>query len=153
MIKDPDIVWNNCLTIIKKDINPQSYKTWFEPVKAVKFKDNILSIQVPNKFFYEWLEEHYVKELKKAITAEIGGDARLEYQILVDNHHKNLNYFKNRNKIGVITENIYELEQSIELLINNPDRLIDSIKEIKKEIVYIGKAKEKIHTEIDRILN
>ena len=88
MIKDPDIVWNNCLTIIKKDINPQSYKTWFEPVKAVKFKDNILSIQVPNKFFYEWLEEHYVKELKKAITAEIGGDARLEYQILVDNHRK-----------------------------------------------------------------
>ena len=88
MIKDPDIVWNNCLTIIKKDINPQSYKTWFEPVKAVKFKDNILSIQVPNKFFYEWLEEHYVKELKKAITAEIGSDARLEYQILVDNHRK-----------------------------------------------------------------
>lgn len=88
MIKDPDIVWNNCLTIIKKDVNPQSYKTWFEPVKAVKFKENILTIQVPNKFFYEWLEEHYVKELKKAITSEIGSNARLEYQILVDNHRK-----------------------------------------------------------------
>lgn len=88
MIKDPDIVWNNCLTIIKKDVNPQSFKTWFEPIKAVKYKDNILTIQVPNKFFYEWLEEHYVKELKKAIISEIGVDARLEYQILVDNHRK-----------------------------------------------------------------
>lgn len=88
MIKDPDIVWNNCLTTIKRDVNPQSFKTWFEPVKAVKYKDNVLTIQVPNKFFYEWLEEHYVKELKKAITAEIGSDARLEYQILVDNHRK-----------------------------------------------------------------
>jgi len=74
-------------------------------------------------------------------------------KMLVEDHHKNLNYFKNRNKIGVMAENIYELEQSIELLINSPDRLIDSIKEIKKEIVYIGKAKEKIHTEIDLILN
>ena len=76
MIKDPDIVWNNCLTIIKKDINPQSYKTWFEPVKAVKFKDNILSIQVPNKFFYEWLEEHYIKILKLALTKELGKDVK-----------------------------------------------------------------------------
>ena len=54
-------VWNNCLKFIKDNIQPQAYKTWFEPIAAVKLQDNALSIQVPSKFFYEWLEEHYVK--------------------------------------------------------------------------------------------
>ena len=61
-------VWNNCLKFIKDNIQIQAYKTWFEPIKPIKFEDNILSVQVPSKFFYEWLEEHYVKILKVALT-------------------------------------------------------------------------------------
>jgi len=41
-----------------------------------------LTIQVPNKFFYEWLEEHYVALLKMTIRKELGERGRLEYQIL-----------------------------------------------------------------------
>ena len=55
-------VWNSCLAFIKDNITPQAYKTWFEPIKAVKLSEKALSIQVPSKFFYEWLEEHYVKK-------------------------------------------------------------------------------------------
>ncbi|MCB0449410.1 MAG: hypothetical protein KDC97_04755, partial [Confluentibacter sp.] len=40
-------VWNNCLEFIKDNIQPQAYKTWFEPIVAVKLTDNALSIQVP----------------------------------------------------------------------------------------------------------
>ena len=64
-------VWNNCLLFIKDNIQPQAYKTWFEPIVAVKLTDNALSIQVPSKFFYEWLEEHYVKLLKVALKATL----------------------------------------------------------------------------------
>jgi chromosomal replication initiator protein len=53
-------VWENCLSFIKDNIQDQAYKTWFEPIKAVELTDNALYIQVPSKFFYEWLEEHYV---------------------------------------------------------------------------------------------
>jgi len=51
-------VWDNCLSFIEDNITPQAFKTWFEPIKAVKLTDGALSIQVPSKFFYEWLEEH-----------------------------------------------------------------------------------------------
>lgn len=44
-------VWNNCLEFIKDNIQPQAYKTWFEPIQAVKLSGNALSIQVPSKFF------------------------------------------------------------------------------------------------------
>jgi chromosomal replication initiator protein len=82
-------VWNNCLKFIKDNIQPQAYKTWFEPIKAVKLTDTALSIQVPSKFFYEWLEEHYVKILKVALTKELGETAKLVYIIKMENTYGN----------------------------------------------------------------
>jgi chromosomal replication initiator protein len=78
-------VWDNCLVVINKELTPLSFKTWFEPIKPVRFEQDVLTIQVPNKFFYEWLEQHYVDLLKKAIKTIIGPKAKLEYQILVRN--------------------------------------------------------------------
>tara|TARA_R110000868_G_scaffold4211_16_gene26823 strand:+ start:13403 stop:14827 length:1425 start_codon:yes stop_codon:yes gene_type:complete len=82
-------VWNNCLAFIKDNIQPQAFKTWFEPIKPVKLSDNALSIQVPSKFFYEWLEEHYVKLLKVSLTKELGESAKLVYIIKMENTYGN----------------------------------------------------------------
>ncbi|MBK42340.1 MAG: chromosomal replication initiator protein DnaA [Flavobacteriaceae bacterium] len=82
-------VWRNCLSFIKDNIQPQAFKTWFEPIAAVKLADNSLSIQVPSKFFYEWLEEHYVKILKVALTKELGENAKLVYIIKMENTYGN----------------------------------------------------------------
>jgi chromosomal replication initiator protein len=84
-----DSVWKNCLSFIKDNIQPQAYKTWFEPIVAIKLTDLSLSIQVPSKFFYEWLEEHYVKILKVALTKELGDHAKLVYIIKMENTYGN----------------------------------------------------------------
>lgn len=86
-------VWDNCLSYIKDNISAQSYKTWFLPIKPLKLKDNVLSIQVPSKFFYEWLEENYIKLLKSAITKELGEDAKLVYSIVMENTYGNTKPF------------------------------------------------------------
>lgn len=87
-MKDVKTVWNNCLEIIKKNTNPSGFKTWFEPIKPVRIENETLTIQVPNKFFYDWIEEHYIALLRKAIRQELGENGGLEYQILVDDHRK-----------------------------------------------------------------
>lgn len=74
-------IWQQCLARIKEQVNPQSFTTWFEPIRPLRLEGSVLTIQVPNKFFYEWLEEHYVVILKDAIQVEIGTDAQLEYLI------------------------------------------------------------------------
>lgn len=81
MTKDCRMVWDDCLRTIKKNVNPQSFKTWFEPIKPVQLDNDVLTIQVPNKFFFEWLEEHYVGLLKKSIRQELGERGRLLYHI------------------------------------------------------------------------
>ncbi len=82
-------VWDNCLSFIEDNITPQAFKTWFEPIKAVKLTDGALSIQVPSKFFYEWLEEHYVNLLKVSLTRELGEGAKLVYVIKMENTYGN----------------------------------------------------------------
>ncbi|HUH50505.1 MAG TPA: chromosomal replication initiator protein DnaA [Flavobacterium sp.] len=85
MNKTAQSVWENCLSFIKDNIQEQAFKTWFEPIKAIELSNNVLHIQVPSKFFYEWLEEHYVRLLKLALTKELGEGAKLLYKISMEN--------------------------------------------------------------------
>ncbi len=84
MVNDGRKIWNNCLEIIRQEINSQAFKTWFEPIEPVRFDQKTLTIQVPNNFFYEWIEEHYVHLMKKALIEVIGSSASLNYRILKD---------------------------------------------------------------------
>ena len=78
-------ICDTCLSFIKKKIPEQSYKTWFTPIIPIKFENNILTIQVPTQFFYEWLEDNYVNLLKESIKLTIGPQGKLEYSVIIDN--------------------------------------------------------------------
>ncbi|WP_298790306.1 chromosomal replication initiator protein DnaA [uncultured Allomuricauda sp.] len=129
-------VWNNCLAFIQDNIQPQAFKTWFEPIKPIKLTDNALSIQVPSKFFYEWLEEHYVKLLKVALTKELGNNAKLIYIIKMENKYGNKEPFTeqipsaNRTAVGPQELDVPITSKSPEL--KNPF-VIPGIRNIKIE--------------------
>ncbi|MES2799739.1 MAG: chromosomal replication initiator protein DnaA [Bacteroidota bacterium] len=88
-MNNPTELWSACLSIIKDNISLQAYKTWFDPIVAVKLEENTLTIQVPSHFFYEWLEENYITLLKKVIKKELGADGALEYSIVMENNSSN----------------------------------------------------------------
>ena len=129
-------VWNNCLAFIQDNIQPQAFKTWFEPIKPVKLVDDVLSIQVPSKFFYEWLEEHYVKLLKVALTRELGEKAKLVYVIKMENTYGNREPFTEQipsaNRGGVSSQ-----EMDVPIKSKNPELknpfVIPGIRNIKIE--------------------
>jgi len=89
MSKNFNQVWDNCLSIIKDNVSLQSFKTWFQPITPVKLSNNVLTIQVPSQFFYEWLEEHYISLLRKTIKKELGAEGKLEYSIIMENSVNN----------------------------------------------------------------
>ncbi|MBQ3844007.1 MAG: chromosomal replication initiator protein DnaA [Bacteroidales bacterium] len=79
-------IWNECLAMIRENVPPQAYSTWFEPIKPVDFKNGLLTIQVPSDFFYEFLETHYIKVIKATIRKVLGPEGKLEYSIMMDNN-------------------------------------------------------------------
>lgn len=138
-------VWDNCLSFIKDNIQPQAFKTWFLPIVAVKLTDNALSIQVPSKFFYEWLEEHYVKILKVALTKELGENARLVYVIRMENTYGNKQPFT--EKIPSSQRQHAMQPQEVELAIRNKDP------ELRNPFVIPGIRNLKIESQLNPTYN
>ncbi len=110
MKKDYLGAWDQCLRVIKEHVNTQTFKTWFEPIKAVKLTGDILTIEVPNKFFYEWLEENHLQVLRKAIMESLGSSGRLEYRFKVENSKSSMSASikdeSDQEKIGISPEEI-----------------------------------------------
>ncbi|MCI1779408.1 MAG: chromosomal replication initiator protein DnaA [Bacteroidales bacterium] len=69
--------------MIQDVIPPSNFRTWFKPIKAVSLEGNSLLIEVPSDFFREYLEEHYIDYISKALIREVGGNAKLLYKVKV----------------------------------------------------------------------
>lgn len=74
-------LWTHCLETIRAETENQSYQTWFEPTRAVGVTDDSVEIEVPNRFFADWLEEHYLVLIERAILEHAGAQLRVVFQI------------------------------------------------------------------------
>jgi chromosomal replication initiator protein len=88
MDQSADRAWNECLDIIRDNVSRQSFTTWFEPLEAQSLEEDDrlrkLTIQLPSRFYYEWLEEHYFSLLRKTVTRVLGPKGRLVYDIVIE---------------------------------------------------------------------
>ena len=84
MEKDCKNIWSKCLLLIKQQVMPEKFRTLFEPIRALKFKNDVLTIQVASAYVYEALEGEFIDILKNALKAVIGPNAKLEYSVVVE---------------------------------------------------------------------
>ena len=81
IIKIMDNLWELALERIKKEVSPQSYETWFLPIRQVSFSGGLLVLEAPNAFFKTWLTEHYHGVLRTAINEAAGKQVGSEITI------------------------------------------------------------------------
>ena len=100
-------VWDKCLNVIKDNVSPQNFKTWFEPIVPIEVKEKTLTIQVPSSFFFEYLEEHYITLIRKTIKRFLGKDGKLDYNIVVEGNQNINPYITNlpSNQQGAVKNN------------------------------------------------
>ncbi|HLW09846.1 MAG TPA: chromosomal replication initiator protein DnaA, partial [Fermentimonas sp.] len=79
-----NILWSNCLDVIRDNIAEPAFNTWFAPIVPLNYEDNVLTIQVPSQFFYEYLEDKYLDLIQQTLYREIGEGTILNYRILVE---------------------------------------------------------------------
>lgn len=76
-------MWNNCLQVIKDNVPPKSFDTWFAPIEPIKYENNTLFIGVPTHFFYEMLDGPFLNIMRKALEKGIGKGTQLQYKVMV----------------------------------------------------------------------
>ena len=89
MNNDHNEVWSRCMSFFKDNLSDQAFSTWFMPIHPTKLKENTLTLEVPSGFFHEFIEEHYIDIIEKALRKEVGPNARLLYNVVVDKESDN----------------------------------------------------------------
>jgi chromosomal replication initiator protein len=75
-------VWQEALAYIQAKVPKQVYDTWFTPVRLERIEDTTAQIGVPNKFFGDWLSQHYGPLLQEAVsTARGGGETAVSFVV------------------------------------------------------------------------
>lgn len=77
-------MWNDALVYIQEKVPKQVFETWFTPVVLDRIEDTTAYLAVPNKFFGEWLGEHYRDLLAEAVSVAQGG-GHLDVSFVVHN--------------------------------------------------------------------
>jgi len=60
-------VWDEALAVIRSRVSRQSFEAWFRPLTPGAIEQNRVQVLLPNRFFKEWFEEHYLGLLRSAL--------------------------------------------------------------------------------------
>ena len=64
-------IWSTVLEQVKGGMGEQTWETWFRPIKAQAFSNNLLTLEVPNQFFQNWIKDHYLGLIKETLKSSM----------------------------------------------------------------------------------
>lgn len=79
-IEDSEL-WGKFITGIKDRVGKSVFDTWFSCVKFASLGDNILTVSVPTRFVYEYIEANYIDAIRNSVKEVYGEHAELNYKI------------------------------------------------------------------------
>lgn len=62
-------IWRQVRNILEEKIGLQSVETWFQPAVFLGVRDRRAALQLPNKFFVDWISENYQAALLDSFRA------------------------------------------------------------------------------------
>ncbi len=90
--------WELAQDRLRRVLDEHSYKNWFSQTSYESYEDGCLTVEVPSRFFAEWLRDHYLDVISESVreikpdftevrfkpTAEDGGSTVIESPQAVD---------------------------------------------------------------------
>jgi chromosomal replication initiator protein len=65
-----DHLWEEVLGRLRERLGNQNFETWIKPIRMLEERGDEVTLEVPNKFFRDWLAEHFVGAIQQ-ILAEL----------------------------------------------------------------------------------
>ena len=104
-------IWKKTKEKIKASEPLHAYSTWFDPIRAIGLSNGELVLEVPNQFFFEWIQSHYKETIKNEVEAVYKEQITIKYTISPEGRKKKIDtsaheetldrsrqYNNNRNK-------------------------------------------------------
>lgn len=75
-------LWEDVLSVLKPEMNDESFDLWLRPIKALSLDGQRLVLQVPNAFFADWLRDHYQSRIEAIARERSGEQISLSFSVL-----------------------------------------------------------------------
>jgi chromosomal replication initiator protein len=60
-------LWEGVLPQLRERLGTQNFETWIKPIRAKSPAADELALEVPNKFFRDWLAEHFLASIQELL--------------------------------------------------------------------------------------
>jgi len=74
-------LWQNVRAHIRKELSDQSFSAWIEPVSLANFDGSQATLSVPDKFYGEWIQDHFKEIIRDALAKETGARPELFFTV------------------------------------------------------------------------
>ncbi|GAQ94306.1 chromosomal replication initiator protein [Thermodesulfovibrio aggregans] len=74
-------IWQKILEIIAQKVGESTFELWFSPIKLIDIKNSEIFIEVPNRFFKDWIEDNFPSIISDAFYQITGNQISVRYII------------------------------------------------------------------------
>lgn len=74
-------IWQKSLQSIKEKVGDNHFHLWFGPLKLLQLKDGQATVEVPNRFFKEWIEDAHPLLVSEALETVTGQPAEVKFRL------------------------------------------------------------------------
>jgi len=75
----PQELWGKTLEALRAKLNSKTYETWFSKTRGLTLEGRVLTVEVPNPFFADWLNQNYQTFVEDALEAFVPERCRVVF--------------------------------------------------------------------------
>ena len=82
----PIIFWDETLSLLARELSPQQFKTWIQPLKLGSFveSEQLLTITAPNRFKLDWIKKTFADRFQALAAAYFATPITLNFVLEID---------------------------------------------------------------------
>jgi chromosomal replication initiator protein len=76
-----DEIWNSGISQIEERVGNNITDLWFRPIKLTMVKERTITLEIPNRFFKDWIEDNYPDIVNETVGRIMGYPVTVRYKI------------------------------------------------------------------------
>jgi len=78
--ENAETLWTGVIERLKPQFKEEIFNLWIKPLRPLRWEDALLTLQVPNRFFSDWVKKNCQGVIENSLRELLGRDAALNFE-------------------------------------------------------------------------
>jgi chromosomal replication initiator protein len=76
-----DQIWSQIQSALREKLGAQNFEIWIRPIQMASMSNDSVSLEVPNRYYRDWVAANYGPALSEELEQAIGHPVRLQFHV------------------------------------------------------------------------